>query len=315
VRPLPVMLTAALLLATSACGGSADNKDAKDSISGLHVSSNVGSAPSVRFDKPVKVKGMHSTVIKKGSGDKIKLGNKALLNLYIANGKTGKKAVSTFDQGQPLSATMDESQFFPPMVKLLNGTPTGTRVAFADTVKDLYGASGAAQIGLKPSDSLVFVVDVMSVTPTETLNGPHGSAVAPPKDVPQIVSKGGTIQGFDYSKAPKNPGSKLRLVTLVKGTGEPIKGAKIVEMNYVGEVYGKKKPFDNSYVKHQPATFVVGGHQLIPGWDKALQGVRVGSRVMLIVPPNEGYGPRGNPQIGVTGKSTLVFLMDVLGVG
>ena len=315
MRPLPVMLTAALLLATTACGGSADNKDKADAIAGLHVTGAVGSAPSVQFDKPLKVKGMHSTVIKKGTGDKITPGSKTLLNLYIANGKTGKKAISTYDQGQPLSATMDQSQFFPPMVKLLNGTPTGSRLAFADTVKDLYGASGAAQIGLKPSDSLVFVVDVMSVTPTKVLNGPRGTTVAPPKDVPRIATKGGTIQGFDFSKAPKNPGSKLRLVTLVKGTGEPIKGTKIVKMNYVGEVYGAKKPFDNSYAQHQQATFVVGGHQLIPGWDKALQGVRVGSRVMLIVPPKEGYGPRGNPQIGVTGKSTLVFVMDVLGVG
>lgn len=318
MRRLPLFLTAALLLVTTACGSGSDDKTAKDdtgSISGMHVSGSFGSAPSLRFDKPVKVTEVHSDVIEQGDGDQIKPGGKALLNMYIANGKTGKKAVSTYDQGQPLNATMDESQFFPPLVNVLKGKHTGSRVAFADTVKDLYGAAGATQLGLKASDSLVFIIDVMSVTPTDVLDGPDGTHVAPPKDVPGIVTKNGTIQGLDFTKAPKKPGNKLRVVPLVKGTGDPIKGAKIVKMNYVGQVYGRKKPFENSYTKPEPATFVVGGHQLIPGWDKALQGQRVGSRLMLIVPPAQGYGKQGNPDIGVTGKSTLVFVMDVLGVG
>ncbi len=101
----------------------------------------------------------------------------------------------------------------------------------------------------------------------------------------------------------------------MKGTGEPIRGQRIVQMNFVGQVYGGKKPFSNSYTGAQPASFVVGGGQLIPGWDSALKGQRVGSRLMLIVPPAQGYGKAGNPQIHVTGKSTLVFVMDILGVG
>ena len=315
MRRLSLLLTAALLLATTACGGSDDKLgEDTDSISGLHVGGSFGSQPSLRFDKPVKVTKVHTDVIEKGDGNEVKQGGKALLNMYIANGKTGKKAVSTYDQGQPLNATMDESQFFPPLVKALDGASTGTRLAFADTVKDLYGASGAAQLGLKASDSLVFIVDVMSVEPTKVLDKPEGTEVDPPKDAPKIVTKDGKIQGFDFTKAPK-PGKKLVVIPLVKGTGDPIKGAKIVKINYVGQVFGKAKPFENSFTKPEPATFVIGGGQLIPGWDKALQGQRVGSRIMLIVPPDEGYGKKGNPQIGVTGKSTLVFVMDILGVG
>jgi peptidylprolyl isomerase len=315
VRRLSLLLTAVLLLATTACGGSDDKQgEDTDSISGLHVGGSFGSQPSLRFDSPVKVTKVHTDVIEKGDGNEIKQGGKALLNMYIANGKTGKKAVSTYDQGQPLNATMDESQFFPPLVKALDGVSTGTRLAFADTVKDLYGASGAAQLGLKASDSLVFIVDVMSVEPTKVLDKPEGTEVDPPKDAPKIVTKDGKIQGFDFKNAPK-PGKKLVVIPLVKGTGDPIKGAKIVKINYVGQVYGKAKPFEDSFTKPEPATFVIGGGQLIPGWDKALQGQRVGSRIMLIVPPDEGYGKKGNPQIGVTGKSTLVFVMDILGVG
>lgn len=315
MRRLSLFLTAVLLLATTACGGSEEKKDPTDSIAGLHVGGSFGSQPSLRFDKPVKVTEVHTDVIEKGDGDEVKQGGKTLLNMYIANGKTGKKAVSTYDQGQPLNATMDEAQFFPPLVKALDGVSTGTRLAFADTVKDLYGAAGAKQLGLKTSDSLVFIIDVMSVEPTKVLDEPDGTEVDPPKDAPKIVSEGGKIQRLDFAKAPKKPGNKLRVIQLVKGTGDPIKGAKIVKMNYIGQVYGKKKSFENSFTQPQPATFVIGGGQLIPGWDKALQGQRVGSRLMLIVPPAEGYGKKGNPQIGVTGKSTLVFVMDILGVG
>jgi len=64
-----------------------------------------------------------------------------------------------------------------------------------------------------------------------------------------------------------------------------------------------------------PATFDVGIGGLIKGWDTALQGQRVGSRVMLIIPPKDGYGPAGNPSIKVTGTSTLAFVIDILGVG
>lgn len=313
--PLPLLLTAALLLATTACGGSDDKKDSSDTVSGLHVEGAFGSAPTVRLDKPIKVTKLHTDVITRGSGDEVKMGSKALLNLYIANGKSGKKAISTYDRGQPLNASMDETQFFPPLVKALNGMKSGSRVAFVDTVKDLYGAAGAKQIGLKASDSLVFVIDVMSATPTDVLDKPQGTEVAPPAHLPRIVTRAGKIQGFDFTKAAKRPSKKLRVITLVKGTGEPIQGQKIVQMNFVGEIYGGKKPFSNSYTAPQPASFVTGGGQLIKGWDNALQGQRVGTRLMLLVPPAQGYGKAGQPQIHVTGKSTLVFVMDILGVG
>ena len=316
MRRLTLLLTAALLLATAACGGGSDDKkDSESSLPGLHVDGKFGTAPTVRLDKPIKVTKLHTDVITRGSGDEVRMGSKALLNLYIANGKSGKKAVSTYDRGQPLNATMDDTQFFPPLVKALKGMRSGSRVAFVDTVKDLYGAAGAKQIGLKTTDSLVFVVDVMSATPTDVLDKAQGTAVAPPAHLPRIVTKAGKIQGFDFSKAAKQPSNKLRVITLVKGTGEPISGQRIVQMNFVGQVYGRKKPFENSYTGAQPASFVVGGGQLIPGWDSALKGQRVGSRLMLIVPPAQGYGKAGNAQIHVTGKSTLVFVMDILGVG
>ena len=85
-------------------------------------------------------------------------------------------------------------------------------------------------------------------------------------------------------------------------------------MNYVGQIFGAETPFNNSYAQ-EPTTFGIGGFGLIPAWDSALVGVTEGSRVLLTVPPEDGYGPEGNPSIKVKGDDTLVFLIDVLGVG
>ena len=313
-RPLALLLASLILLATAACGGGSGGSSTGDKINGLTVSGSFGVAPKVKVGPAVKVDKPQTQLLSKGKGDLVRPGDKALLNLYIANGKTGKKAVTTYDSGKPLSVTLDDKGFFPPLVAALKGRTSGSRLAFADTVKDLYGDAGAAQIGLKGSDSLVFVVDIMSVARNHVLSGPQGTKVAPPAGLPSINQQGGVVTGLGFDRATKTPSAKLQVVPLVKGKGEPINGPKKVTMNFLGQVYGAPRPFANSYLK-QPGTFDIGVRQVIPGWDHALRGQRVGSRLMLIVPPAEGYGATGNPQIHVTGTSTLVFLIDILAVG
>ena len=59
--------------------------------------------------------------------------------------------------------------------------------------------------------------------------------------------------------------------------------------------------------------FPIGVQQVIPGWDKALVGQKIGCRVLLVVPPADGYGAKGNPQAKIKGTDTLVFVVDILG--
>ena len=77
-------------------------------------------------------------------------------------------------------------------------------------------------------------------------------------------------------------------------------------------MYDAKKPFDESYSK-SPASFGIGNGQVIPGWDKTLVGQKVGSRVILAIPPKEGYGKKGQPDAGIKGTDTLYFVVDILG--
>jgi peptidylprolyl isomerase len=80
----------------------------------------------------------------------------------------------------------------------------------------------------------------------------------------------------------------------------------------VGQVPGAKNPFDESYSSGQPFSFTVGAGQVIEGWDAGLTGVPVGSRVILQVPPDQGYGKEGQPTVGIKGTDTMYFVVDVL---
>lgn len=109
--------------------------------------------------------------------------------------------------------------------------------------------------------------------------------------------------------APK----KLTQQTVVQGTGATVAKGDTLVANYVGETWKSKKVFDSSFSRGEPAGFVIGENQVIPGWDKTLVGKKVGSRVVLTIPPADGYGSSGNSQAGISGTDTLVFVVDIVG--
>jgi peptidylprolyl isomerase len=77
-------------------------------------------------------------------------------------------------------------------------------------------------------------------------------------------------------------------------------------------VYEGDKPFDESYSTN-PASFAIGTGGVIKGWDQALVGKTVGSRVLIAIPPKLGYGEEGNKNAGIKGTDTLYFVVDILG--
>jgi peptidylprolyl isomerase len=121
-------------------------------------------------------------------------------------------------------------------------------------------------------------------------------------------------------KVPSSkPPAKLVTKVLVKGSGPAVKANQTVVVQYVGALWrsgkGNGTVFDASWKRGQPFSFVIGKKpsQVIPGWDSGLTGQTVGSRVMLVIPPADGYGKAGNTQAGIKPTDTLVFVVDVLG--
>lgn len=106
--------------------------------------------------------------------------------------------------------------------------------------------------------------------------------------------------------------ARLTEQTLVHGSGAKVAAGDTLIANYVGETWKAAKVFDSSFSRGEPAGFVIGEGQVIPGWDKTLVGQRLGTRMLLTIPPGDGYGPNGNSQAGISGTDTLVFVVDLV---
>jgi peptidylprolyl isomerase len=98
----------------------------------------------------------------------------------------------------------------------------------------------------------------------------------------------------------------------VQGDGAVVAQGQTIAVNYLGQVYKGAKPFDESFTGN-PASFQIGTGAVIKGWDQALVGKTVGSRVIMAVPPELGYGKQGNEGAGIKGTDTLYFVVDILG--
>jgi peptidylprolyl isomerase len=276
------------------------------------VSGAFGKEPKVTVKPAVKVEKPQTEVISAGKGNPVVANHKAMFNIFLAKGADGKKLFSSTDQGTPTQVEMKENQFFKVIIDGLVDKPRGSRVAIAATVKNVWGKGGAPQLQLKPTDTVLFVIDILSVEPKDVIDAPSGKKVTPPPTAPVVKESGGKVTGFDFSKAPKKAPKKLEVIPLVQGDGPVAKAGRLVTFNYYGAVWGAKKAFDSSFTRGAPVPFGVGVNGLIPAWDKVIPGLKQGSRVIIVAPPDEAYGSQARP--GIPANSTLTFVVDVLGV-
>lgn len=110
-------------------------------------------------------------------------------------------------------------------------------------------------------------------------------------------------------EAPDN----LVVEDIVVGTGEEATAGSTVIVHYVGVAHSSGEEFDASYNRGEPLRFRVGVGQVIAGWDRGIQGMKVGGRRQLVIPPHLGYGDRGAGGVIKPGE-TLIFVVDLLGV-
>ena len=126
-----------------------------------------------------------------------------------------------------------------------------------------------------------------------------------------------TVTG-DFGRKPtltfeNTPSEELLVEVLNEGDGQLVEAGDTILCHYLGQVF-IGGVFDNSYDRGQALSFQIGVGMVIRCWDDGLVGQRVGSRVLLSIPPEYGYGARGVPQAGIGGTDTLVFVTDILGV-
>jgi len=107
--------------------------------------------------------------------------------------------------------------------------------------------------------------------------------------------------------------NELVIEELVVGTGPTAAKGQQVTVHYTGWLTNGNK-FDSSLDRRQPFQFKLGAGQVIQGWDQGVEGMQVGGKRKLTIPPHLGYGSRGFPG-AIPPNSTLVFEVELLGVG
>jgi peptidylprolyl isomerase len=310
-----VPLLAAAVVA--GCGSSSSHSSASSPAGSsatanqsVKVTGDFGGSPKVVIPKVKPGTALYTKTLIKGSGAKLTAADSLIGNfvLYDWSGKTAKLVGSTFTTGGP---TIFSGQMLPGLSTALLGQPTGSRVIAVIPPKDGFGTTGNSQIGVKGTDTLVFVIDMLSTvsnkataTGTQVSNG--GGALP---TVTEPAGQAATIKIPAKTAAPK----ALTVKTLVQGKGAKVVKGDYVVVQYTGVIWRTGKVFDSSWSRDEPFAFNAGSGQVIKGWDNGLLGQAVGSRVMLVIPPADGYGTAGQSQAGIKGTDTLVFVTDILG--
>jgi len=108
-----------------------------------------------------------------------------------------------------------------------------------------------------------------------------------------------------------DPPTELEISDIWQGDGAVAKAGDTVQVHYVGVAYSTGEEFDASWSRGAPLEFRLGVGQVIAGWDQGVQGMRVGGRRQLIIPPELAYGDRGAGRAIAPGE-TLIFVCDLV---
>jgi FKBP-type peptidyl-prolyl cis-trans isomerase len=267
-----------------------------------------GKAPTVTIPAEVAASSLYTKTLIQGSGAPLTTKESLLGNfvLYDWSGTTHKLLGSTFSSGSP---TLFAGSMLPGLEKALVGQKAGSRVLAVIPPAEGFGPTGNQQIGVSGNDTLVFVVDMLQDI-GDTAGVPGAQATNGGAGLPTVQPATGKAPTITIP-ATAQP-SKLQVKTLIKGKGPTVASHDYIVVQYTGVNWRTKKVFDSSWQRSQPFALTIGAGQVIKGWDTGLVGQTVGSRVLLVIPPAEGYGKTGSAQAGIKGTDDLVFVVDIL---
>ncbi|MEV5795375.1 FKBP-type peptidyl-prolyl cis-trans isomerase [Streptomyces sp. NPDC052192] len=317
------------LVTLAGCGDDDKSDTAKSSSSPSPSASASAPPPPKIVDGPLPAitagtKFGEKPTVAKGSGDPSK--DLAVKTVIAGGGKTvaendyiqanylgqvwstAKVFDNSYDRKTPLVIQLAQGGIIDGWRYGLVGKKAGSRVEMSVPPTWGYGTQGNAQAGIKGTDTLVFVVDIEN-----TFNS---KSSAKGKDVPQSdaalpkvgTNTDGKAPSIDVPKA--NAPTKLVAEYVIEGDGETVAADSSVLVQYKGVLWDGGKEFDSTYSRGQLTSFSL--QQVVKGWAQGLTGKKVGSRVLIVIPPKLGYGDKPPAGSGIKKDSTLVFSVDIL---
>lgn len=327
-RPTVPLAASAVVLAAvlSACGTDTPGTglDFGDRLDAVTVSGDIGAA-TIDFKERMQAGEIESETVIEGDGEALAADDTVFVNYLIGNGYTQSAAVDSFEgdaaaieltvgaEENPDPQSLDDviKNFLRGYVE--PGVTKGTRLVMTGNTEAFFGqlalSPALAIEGIGNEDGLVMVVDVMDV---QVLEGPEGETGISPKWAPKLEFGANGPTGFDFTGIEK-PGDKATLLSapLKTGTGAAVKEGDLLVLDYLGAVYGSDTPFDETYgADKEPIQLPLGS--FVEGFNEALEGKTVGSRILMRIPPAKGYGDQAQGE-DIPANSTLYFVVDILG--
>lgn len=225
--------------------------------------------------------------------------------------KRGTTLPSTYDKGSaPTVFPVGQGAVIPALDRAVLGQRAGSRILVVAPPGAAYGTTGNAQLGVLGTDTVVFAVDITKVI------GAKSTVPGQQQDVPEALPQVNADRSAVAIAVPDTaPPKSLVSKALINGSGPPVTAGQTVVFRHAAAVWGTNRGkeeatlFGSSW-SQGPTPVVIGRGNLITGLDRSLVGAKVGSRMLLVVPPGLAYGAQ--PQKGIPAKSTLVFVVDIL---
>ncbi|MER6288189.1 FKBP-type peptidyl-prolyl cis-trans isomerase [Streptomyces sviceus] len=221
---------------------------------------------------------------------------------------TAKVFDNSYDRKTALVIQLAQNSIIDGWRYALAGKKAGSRVQFSIPPTWGYGKQGNAQAGIKGTDTLVFVVDVQDTFNAKS--SAKGKTVAQgDAKLPKVgTNTDGKAPSIEIPKA--DAPTKLVSEYVIEGDGDEVAADSTLLVQYKGVVWDTGKEFDSTYKRKQLASFSL--QQVVKGWAQGLTGKKVGSRVLISIPPKLGYGDTPPAGSGIEKDSTLVFTVDIL---
>ena len=314
------IITVGLVASLSACATGAPSGSCEPTLKSGDASALVeatgtpGTVPEVSFPVPLITRGTEVSTVSAGDGDTVYPGEVADFHIAVVDAKTSKVIpIDGIEADSILRRTAGDST--DAFGAILDCATVGDRLAVTIGAEDI-GFSGG---GLDPKDTVVLIIDVVRSflgradgVPQLAENGMPAIALAP------SGQPGVTIPSAD---APKD----TRIATTILGDGEKVEADDAIVIHSTELSWSSREVIESTWLFNDqpsvPKTVVATadregkGAGVVPGLAKALVGAKVGSQLLVVVPPgDDSYSSSATLPAGVTDKDTLVFVVDVLGI-
>ncbi len=304
LRPLALLSTVAVAgLLLSGCAGQPEGKpttpasDDKDVCStaaepgdvseSVKVEGDFGTASTATFDLEQKIDEVQRSVVIEGDGEKIDQNDYVDYALSAFSSTTGERLGDAgYTEGEllPQKVLSDAN-----LAQVIGCVSTGSRLA-------------VALPGDQQGDAAIYVIDVQGVVPTAA----WGTAKPASEGMPKVTlaDDGEPDVAVPNAEAP----GELKIAVLKEGDGPAVADGDTTLLQYYGVDWESGESFDSSWSKGEP--LALPGNTYVPGFVQALAGQKVGSQVLVVIPPALAYGddPKGHE----LGGKTLVFVIDIL---